>query len=104
MTTIYVNSLGLPDQCYELKLLRNFRDNILLKTNLGVYAVKNYYAVAPEIISNINTKEKDSAIFIWLNLYPEILKAVFYIINQKYNAAFEHYKNITLNLKNKYCR
>jgi len=46
-------SLGLPDDCSELKLLRSFRDNILLKTRLGQHDVKYYYEIAPLIVARI---------------------------------------------------
>ena len=44
---------GLPDDCYQLQTLRNFRDNVLLKTKIGKEIVSLYYTVAPSIVVKI---------------------------------------------------
>lgn len=44
---------GLPDDCYELQTLRNFRDNVLLASPEGRQMIKHYYRVAPEIVDRL---------------------------------------------------
>lgn len=58
LTSACMYSKGLPDDCYELETLRNFRDTWLKNSEEGREIIKEYYEVAPKIVSAINeTKE-----------------------------------------------
>lgn len=54
ITTAVCESLGKPDDCYELNLLRDYRDHYLQQTEEGEQLVKRYYNVAPTIVKHIN--------------------------------------------------
>lgn len=59
ITTAVCQSLNKPDDCYELTLLREYRDQYLMSTKEGEDIVKQYYNIAPTIVNRIS-KEKDS--------------------------------------------
>ena len=100
LTTACVNSKGLPDNCLELRTLRNFRDKILMKDSKGKKAIEEYYKIAPLIIESINEKRYSQSI--WDNLHGDIRKAVSLVKSEDFDSAFNHYKDMTLKLKEKY--
>ena len=100
LTTACVNSKGLPDNCLELRTLRNFRDKILMKDSKGKKAIEEYYKIAPLIIESINEKRYSQSI--WDNLHGDIRKAVSLVKSKDFDSAFNHYKDMTLKLKEKY--
>lgn len=53
LTTACVEYAGLPDDCYELQLLRKFRDHVVMRMPNGPAMVLEYYAHAPEIVHAI---------------------------------------------------
>jgi len=53
LTTICCEALGLSDNCFELNVLRKFRDNILLQSSEGAEEVAIYYAIAPSIVQSL---------------------------------------------------
>lgn len=64
ITTAVCESLGKDDNCYELNLLRNYRDNYLInETSDGESIVKEYYDIAPTIVKHINKKDEKLAIY-----------------------------------------
>lgn len=67
ITTAACNSLGKPDGCYELTLLRRFRDTYMMSSEEKSNAVQTYYRVAPMIVENINKAENPKEIYasIW---------------------------------------
>lgn len=100
LTTACISAKGLPDNCLELRTLRNFRDNQLAQTLQGRRDIKEYYSVAPEIVQAIN--ERTNSEEIWNKVYGEIQKAVSLVLKENFNEAYEHYKNLTSNLKKKF--
>lgn len=54
ITTAVCRSLDKPDDCYELNLLRDYRDHYLLATEDGYKLVEEYYNIAPTIVKKIN--------------------------------------------------
>lgn len=54
LTSACVSYYGLPDNCYELETLRNYRDNYLLQNTNGKNLVKEYYVIAPVIAKTIS--------------------------------------------------
>jgi len=92
--------MGLANNCLELSVLRNFRDKILLLDPLGRIAVMEYYKVAPEIVQSI--KERSNSKKIWHSVYGDIRKAVSLVLAGDFERAFDHYKQTTLKLKNRY--
>lgn len=54
VTTAVCQSLHKPDDCYELRLLKNYRDEYLSATPEGAKLVKEYYNIAPTIVKRID--------------------------------------------------
>jgi len=90
--------MGLPDDCFELDILRSFRDDVLMKTVRGRKAISEYERMAPEIIEAIQEKEGSHAIEIFRGLYPDIRIAVQLILSEQYNEAFSHYRQMSSRL------
>ncbi len=104
LTSACVSVMNLPDDCFELELLRRFRDNFMLK--LGSYRkdVTEYYAIAPVIVEMINRRSDSRQV--WTKIYYElVLPSVDLIKSGNFSGAVAHYKEYTqalnkaLNLK-----
>lgn len=63
ITTAVCQSQGKTDNCYELNLLRDFRDNCLLKSEEGRALVEEYYDVAPTIVKRIDRQAHAGEIY-----------------------------------------
>lgn len=68
ITTAVCESLGKPDDCYELNLLREYRDTYLVHQPKGEALIQRYYDIAPTIVKRIE-KEKNAR-----KIYREIWK------------------------------
>lgn len=53
LTTAACSYQGLDDDCFELEVLRNFRDTYLMSTPEGRAVVEEYYAIAPLIVTKL---------------------------------------------------
>jgi len=53
LTTVACGAVGLPDDCFELRMIRRLRDSWLTRQTFGVDLLDWYYAVAPKILSGI---------------------------------------------------
>lgn len=84
------------DNCYELKLLRWFRDNFVSKEDID-----HYYDVAPIIVSNIDQQNDSNKIYkkIYENVICICVKA---IEDKKYDMAYNIYKQNVLDLEKMY--
>lgn len=71
ITTAMCEVLGREDDCYELQLLRRYRDHELMKTEEGVALVKEYYNIAPTIVKRIGRRA--DAVQIYQKLWEEYL-------------------------------
>ena len=67
----------LPDNCYELERLRQFRDTYIKEQEYGSELIKNYYAIAPGIIDAINQNPQKDDIYesIWIKVH-EIIQLI----------------------------
>jgi len=99
ITTACVKSLGLPDNCLELKVLRKFRDRVLLQNPGGRREVREYYKVSPEIVSVVNNLPTEESSRIWRRVHSTISYVISSIMEGDYGEAFDRYKNMTLELK-----
>ena len=101
ITTATCMTNGLGDDCYELTLLRWFRDEILLTSDQWKNDVHTYYDIAPRIVAAIsqhkNNKEIYKSIYV-LHLQPAI-KA---IENREYELAHRLYKEMVNNLQHRF--
>lgn len=74
LTTVCCNYKKLPDDCYELETMRQFRDEYMKKTDLGNKLVEFYYDRAPKIVRSIeNSSDREK---ICEYIYNEIHKCI----------------------------
>ena len=75
------------DNCYELRVLRWFRDNYVDKED-----IIHYYQIAPLIVEAINNDEQKDMIYDYIfdNIVDTCVKA---IENGNFNFAYDRYKN-----------
>lgn len=57
ITTATCEALGRPDDCFELRSLRQFRDRHMMATLAGRKQVREYYELAPQILASIDNSE-----------------------------------------------
>jgi len=85
------------DECYELQMLRWFRDTYVSKSD-----VKHYYKVAPTIVDKIE-KEKHSQL-IFEKIYAGIIIPCVKDIEQmQFDKAYDRYKKTIMAFEKKYC-
>lgn len=67
ITTAVCESLQKEDDCYELTMFRNFRDNYLLQQKEGKRLIEQYYVTAPLIVEQINLQKDRESLYqaIW---------------------------------------
>lgn len=67
ITTAVCETFHKPDDCYELTLLRNYRDQYLAALPEGEDIIRAYYDVAPTIVKHINRRDDSAKIYesIW---------------------------------------
>lgn len=101
ITTAVCESLGKPDDCYELELLRHYRDTYLLTTKEGRALVEEYYNIAPTIVTRINKQADASSVYekIW-NTYLE--PCIRYIEQEKQADCQHCYMDMVQELKGRY--
>lgn len=71
ITTAACIRMGRPDDCWELELLRRFRDERMKKTEQGSLMVETYYLIAPGYVSSINKRE--DAYDIYFRMYDSFI-------------------------------
>ena len=101
LTSACVEAMGLPDDCEELTILRDFRDNWLAKQPGGQEEIQEYYRVAPGIVAAIKAgsgaKEAFAAIYRDL-----VLPCVETIRAGKREETWRLYRDKTNSLKENY--
>ena len=86
------------DNCYELTVLRWFRDNFVSKED-----IEHYYEVAPIIVETINKEEKSGMVYDYI--YDNIVDYCVKQIEQgNYKAAYNRYKNSVLVLEEQFAK
>lgn len=86
------------DNCYELTVLRWFRDNFVSKED-----IEHYYEVAPIIVETINKEEKSDIIYNYI--YDNIVDYCVEQIEQgNYANAYSRYKNSVLILEEQFAK
>ena len=92
----YLNKFD--DNCYELTILRWFRDNFVPNDD-----VKHYYTIAPYIVEGIEKEENISLVYDYI--YDNIVD---YCVSQieigNYIEAYTRYKESILSLEETYAR
>jgi hypothetical protein len=72
ITTAVCETLNKGDNCYELNLLRDYRDEYLMNTDNGAEVVREYYDVAPTIVKRIGRREDSAEVY--QGIYDTYLK------------------------------
>ncbi len=105
ITTAVCESLGKTDDCYELKMLRQYRDSYLVAQSDGVKLIDEYYDIAPTIVNRINKCEDAQGIY--MDIYQNYLNPCIKTIEQDENEKCkEIYMTMMNHLREKYmgCR
>ena len=100
LTTACMKSLEsqFDDDCYELRVLRWFRDQLVMEND-----IKYYDQVAPIIVEAINQLEPNKIIY--NQIYNNIVKyCVNKIESEKYEEAYNRYKNSILYFEEQFAR
>lgn len=91
ITSACMAAKNLPDNCYELELLRHFRDTWLSSTENGKELIEKYYSMAPQIVASIS--EKASSKDIYERIYNEMISPCVKFIEEKhYEKARDLYE------------
>ena len=86
------------DNCYELTVLRWFRDNFVSKED-----IEHYYEVAPISVESINNEEKSDIIYNYI--YDNIVDYCVVQIEQgNYDKAYSRYKSGVLTLEEQFAK
>lgn len=102
LTSACSEAKGLPDDCYELQVLRGFRDDYVRAREDGQEVLEEYERTAPKIVSNIK-KLGAKAQQTFDKIYNElVIKAVHLILSGQNDAAYSLYKNYTNHLTLQY--
>lgn len=101
ITTAACEHFGKSDDCYELTMLRRFRDGWLALQPSGVETIKEYYRIAPSIVKALNSSEECNALYadIWNRC---ILPCVRFIEQGAYEKCRTLYEKMVIDLKNLY--
>lgn len=100
ITTACVTSKGLSDNCYELQVLRMFRDTYVASQPNGQELINEYYRAAPLIVESIN--RLDNVGEVYETVFHNIKKAVGFIEQKEDAAAFALYCDVVKELNEKY--
>lgn len=90
ITTAVCEAAGLPDDCRELRTLRQFRDTWMMTTPEGQAKVAEYYAVAPAAVRRIDQRADRSEVYAELR-QTFILPSVEFVERGEFAAAEDRY-------------
>lgn len=101
ITTAVCENLNKPDDCYELSLLRSFRDDYLLKQPGGEAMVHEYYDIAPTIVKHIG--RRSDADDVYRDIWQQYLSPCIHLIeSDQKQACVDLYKDMVYELKDRY--
>lgn len=100
ITTACVEAAGLPDDCFELQILRKFRDEYVRLLPDGEVILKAYYSKAPGIVKAIS--QSDSANDEYLRMFREVREAIRHILAGHNKKALDTYKQLVQRLLTTY--
>lgn len=86
------------DNCFELEVLRRFRDEFVPKKDIA-----KYYKIAPKIVEKIGALPQTEQDKIYSYIYKNVVyKSIFFIAKNKPIDAYNVYKNNTIYLAKKF--
>jgi len=86
MVTACVQSQGLEDNCEELEIMRWYRDTILNTMLDGERLIKDYYAIAPEVVRKVMTLP-NREVLLSQAYRQEVIPIVTLVQQQQYEQA-----------------
>lgn len=97
ITTAVCSYLKKPEDCYEVTLLKNYRDSYLLDCDDGAALIHQYYDIAPTIVKRINKQKNSNEIYemIWKQYLSPCIS---YIEENRNEECKEIYSNMVLKL------
>lgn len=102
ITTAVCQTLGKPDDCYELNLLRNYRDVYLMDEADGPEIIDEYYDIAPTIVKRIN--KSDNSSMVYKKVWEEYLNPCIKLIEaDKKDECKDLYYQMVRDLEKQYC-
>ena len=96
ITTACIKHHNLPDDCYQLSTLRNFRDSYMQNSLEGKALIKQYYLIAPQIVLLLNNHSNKNKFY--SDIFHEINSACSLIDEHKFSAAKKLYMKIVIQL------
>lgn len=101
ITTAVCEMFGHPDDCYELTVLRDYRDGYLASLPDGEALIHDYYDVAPTIVKHIGQRENSAEIY--RSIWETYLEPCITMIEQEQlEKCKEHYKEMVYFLQKEY--
>jgi hypothetical protein len=101
ITTACVEYAGLSDDCYELQMMRKFRDEFISSLPEATSLLNDYYRTAPSIVQSIKLQKDSKDIFEKL---LSITRKVVTLIHAGHNSqALVLCKREFKKLRKKYC-
>lgn len=92
ISTACIRNKDLSDNCYELNLLREYRDKYLRTFEVGRNDVQKYYMTAPLMVAAINERPDKNEIYD--KIYTELVQPCVKLIeDHKYAEAHNHYRD-----------
>ena len=102
ITTAVCLSLGKPDNCEELYVMRSFRDEWLSKQPDGEDLITDYYNTAPDIVKRIDQEADRKNIY--KAIYEDyILPCINQAKTKDYAESKRIYVDMVNSLKARYC-
>lgn len=103
ITTAVCESFSKADDCYELMLLRDYRDQYLASLPDGDAMIREYYDVAPSIVKHINHREDSAEIY--HGIWDSYLQPCISMIERgELSECKDLYKEMVYTLKDSYFR
>ena len=101
ITTAACQVRGMEDDCYELNLLRTYRDTYMAAQPDGARTIHDYYDIAPSIVKHIGARPDSEAIYneIW---EAYIAPCIRQIEEGQMQECMDTYTRMVLDLKEKY--
>ncbi len=101
ITTAACEVLGMEDTCYELNLLRSYRDEFMAKKENGFELIQKYYDVAPSIVKHINSRADKQEIYV--SIWDQyIVPCIRYIEEGRNEECEEMYQRMVEDMKTAY--
>ena len=102
LTEACVSHKGMPDNCYELMMLRKFRDGYMQQDEERSQDVKSYYRLAPPIVEAIQAQTSSYQSIVYEKIYQVIQRCVAYIENNQPEKAYLEYKDMATGLSKRF--